>query len=75
VLRIKERDKPEVLTVRLALGLARAVGGYLSDEQLRQARRKGVDLDRLMDQALTVPKGSELFSLDDGKSAVTVTVE
>jgi hypothetical protein len=75
VVRVKERDKAEALTVRLALGLARAVGGYLSDEQLRQARKKGVDLERLMDQALNAPKGTELFSLDDGKSTVTVTVE
>lgn len=75
VVRVKERDKADALTVRLALGLARAVGGYLSDEQLRQARKKGVDLERLMDQALSAPKGTELFSLDDGKSTVTVTVE
>lgn len=75
VVRIKERTKSEVLTVRLAVGLARAVGGYLSDEQLRQARKKGVDLERLMDQSLNAPKGAELFSLDDGKSTVTVTVE
>jgi tetratricopeptide (TPR) repeat protein len=75
VVRVKERDKAEALTIRLALGLARAVGGYLSDEQLRQAKKKGVDLERLMDQALNAPKGSELFSLDDGKSTVTVTVE
>ena len=75
VVRIKERSKPDVLTVRLALGLARAVGGYLSDEQLRQAKGKGVDLNRIMDQALNTPKGTELFSLDDSKSTVTVTVE
>jgi hypothetical protein len=75
VVRVKERARTEALTVRLALGLARAVGGYLSDEQLRQARKKGVDLERLMDQALNAPKGTELFSLDDGKSTVTVTVE
>ena len=75
VVRVKERGKAEALTVRLALGLARAVGGYLSDEQLRQAKKKGVDLERLMDQALNAPKGTELFSLDDGKSTVTVTVE
>jgi tetratricopeptide (TPR) repeat protein len=75
VVRVKERANPEVLTVRLALGLARAVGGYLSDEQLRQAKKKGVDLERLMDQALSAPKGTELFSLDDGKSTVAVTVE
>ena len=75
VIRVKERDKSEALTVRLAVSLARAVGGYLSDEQMRQAKTKGVDLERLMDQALNAPKGSELFSLDDGKSTVTVTVE
>jgi tetratricopeptide (TPR) repeat protein len=75
VIRVKERGKTEVLTVRLALGLARAVGGYLSDEQLRQARKKGVDMERIMDQALNAPKGTELFSLDDTKSNVTVTVE
>ncbi|WP_306590707.1 tol-pal system YbgF family protein [Geothrix sp. 21YS21S-4] len=75
VLRVKERAKSEALTIRLALGLARAVGGYLSDEQLQQAKRKGVDLERLMDQALNSPKGTELFSLEDGKSTVTVTVE
>jgi tetratricopeptide (TPR) repeat protein len=75
VVRVKERAQAEPLTVRLALGLARAVGGYLSDEQLRQAKTKGVDMERLMDQALNAPKGTELFSLDDGKSTVTVTVE
>ncbi len=75
VVRVKERTKAEALTVRLALGLARAVGGYLSDEQLRLAQKKGVDLERLMDLALNAPKGTELFSLDDGKSTVTVTVE
>lgn len=75
VIRVKERAKPEALTVRLTVGLARAVGGYLSDEQLRQAKKKGVDLEHLMDQALNAPKGTELFSLDDGKSTVTVTVE
>jgi tetratricopeptide (TPR) repeat protein len=75
VIRVKERAKAEALTVRLTLGLARAVGGYLSDEQLRQARKQGVDMERLMDQAMNAPKGTELFSLDDGKSTVTVTVE
>lgn len=75
VVRVKERAKEETLTVRLAVSLARAVGGYLSDEQLREAKKKGVDLERLMDQALNAPKGTELFSLDDGKSTVTVTVE
>jgi tetratricopeptide (TPR) repeat protein len=75
VVRVKERGKDEALTVRLALGLARAVGGYLSDEQLRQAKKKGIDMGGLMDQALNAPKGTELFSLDDGQSTVTVTVE
>lgn len=75
VVRVKERGKSDPLTIRIALGLARAVGGYLSDEQLRQARAKGIDMDRLMEQALSVPKGTELFSLNDGKSTVTVTVE
>lgn len=75
VVHIKERGKDEALTVRLALGLARAVGGYLSDEQLRQAKRKGIDLGSLMDQALHAPKGTELFRLDDGQSTVSVTVE
>ncbi|HJW73593.1 MAG TPA: tetratricopeptide repeat protein [Geothrix sp.] len=75
VVRIKERGKPDVVSIRLTLGLARAVGGYLSDEQLQQARKKGINLDGIMDEALNVPKGTELFSLDDGKSTVTVTVE
>ena len=75
VVRVKEHSKPDVLTVRLALGLAQAVGGYLSNEQLRQAHREGVNLEGIMEQALNAPKGTELFSLDDGKSTVTVTVE
>ena len=75
VVRVKERGQAEALTVRLALSLARAVGGYLSDEQMQQAKKKGVDLERLMDLALNAPKGTELFSLEDGKSTVTVTVE
>jgi hypothetical protein len=64
-----------VITVRLALGLARAVGGYLSDDQLKQARQKGVNLEGIMETALNAPRGTELFSLNDGKSTVTVTVE
>lgn len=75
VVRIQEKGKGEALTVRLALGFARAVGGYLSDEQLKQAGRRGVDLDHLMEQALSAPRGTELFSLEDGRSTVTVTVE
>jgi hypothetical protein len=75
VVRVQERSKPEVITVRLALGLARAVGGYLSDDQLKQARQKGVNLEGIMETALNAPRGTELFSLNDGKSTVTVTVE
>lgn len=75
VIRIKERTRPEAVTIRLTLGLARAVGGYLSDEQLQQARKKGIDISGLMGQALNAPKGTELFSLNDGKSTVSVTVE
>ena len=75
MVRIREQGKTDALTIRLALGFARSVGGYLSDEQLKQAGKRGVDLDHLMEQALSAPKGTELFSLDDGKSTVTVTVE
>ncbi|HEX9082978.1 MAG TPA: tetratricopeptide repeat protein [Holophagaceae bacterium] len=75
VVRIHEKGQKDTVTIRVALGLARAVSGYLSDEQLRQAKARGIDMDRLMDQALSVPKGTELFSLNDGKSTVAVTVE
>ena len=75
VVRIREKGQKDTVTIRVALGLARAVSGYLSDEQLRQARARGIDMDRLMEQALSVPKGTELFSLNDGKSTVAVTVE
>ena len=75
VVRVKERGKPEALTIRLAAGLARAVGGYLSEAQLKEAQKKGIRIDQIMEQTLNAPKGTELFSLDDGKSTVTVTVE
>ncbi len=75
VLRVQERSSSDVITIRLALGLARAVGGYLSDEQLKQARQKGVNLEGIMETALNAPRGTELFSLNDGKSTVTVTVQ
>ncbi|MFN8011361.1 MAG: tetratricopeptide repeat protein [Holophagaceae bacterium] len=75
VLRIQEKGKPDVITIRIALGLARAVGSYLSDEQLRQAEKKGVDLNRLMDEALKAPKGTELFSLEDARQKTTVVTE
>ncbi|HJU84763.1 MAG TPA: tetratricopeptide repeat protein [Holophagaceae bacterium] len=75
VIRIQERGKKDTLTVRVSCSLARAVTSYLSDAQLHQAKVKGIKLDRLMDQALAAPKGSELFTLDDPESKVTVTVE
>ena len=75
VVHIRQKGQKDVVTIRVAIGLARAVGGYLSDAQLKEARARGIHLDNLMDQALTAPKGTELFSLDDGKSRVTVTVE
>jgi len=75
VLRIQDKGKPDATTIRIATGLARAVGSYLTDAQLRQAQAKGVHLDRLMEDALKAPPGTELFSLDDGKSRVTVVTE
>lgn len=75
VIRIQEAGKKESVTIRLAASLARAVENYLSDDQLQQARRKGVPLDHLTDRALELPKGSILLSVEDGKSKVTVTVE
>lgn len=75
VMRIREKGKPDPVTIRLALGLARALENYLSDEQIRQARTKGVELGNLSDRAAALPKGSVLFSVEDGKSKVTVTVE
>jgi len=75
VIRIKETGKPDTVTIRLALSLARAVGNYLSDAQIRQARAKGIDLDSITDQAASLPKGSVLLSVDDRKSSIQVTVE
>lgn len=75
VIRVREAGKPDTVTIRLALSLAMAVGNYLSDEQLRQAQAKGIDLNALKTQAAELPKGSVLFSVDDGKSSVAVTVE
>ena len=40
----------------------------LTDAQVRQARAKGVDLDSITDQAASLPKGSVLLSVEDGKS-------
>ena len=75
VIRIKEAGKPDTVTIRLALALARAAGNYLSDAQLKQAQAKGFDLSGLTDKATTLPKGSTLLSVDDGKSSVAITVE
>ena len=75
VIRIKEAGKPDTVTIRLALALARALGNYLTDAQLRQAREKGIDLETITEQAASLPKGSALLSVDDGKSSVQVTVE
>jgi hypothetical protein len=75
VIRIKETGKPETVTIRLALSLARAVVNYLSDAQIRQARQKGVDLESVTEQAASLPKGSVLLSVEDGKSTVVATVE
>jgi tetratricopeptide (TPR) repeat protein len=75
VLLIRSKGKPDVVRVRIAMALARAVGGYLTDEQVRQAKQKGVDLDGLLDTALASPKGSILFSVEDKDGGVTVQVE
>lgn len=75
VLKIKNRSKPDEVTVRIALGLARAVTSYLSEEQLRQMNKKGFDTQNLMDQALSSPKGSELFSVEDKDSSIRLYVE
>ncbi len=75
VLRIQEKGKPDTVTIRLAAGLAKAVAGYLSDTQIQQARRKGVDPDRLMDAALNAPKGTVLLSVDDKDSSITIISE
>lgn len=75
VVRIQEKGKKEPVVIRVASGLARAVGSYLSDEQLAQARAKGVDLEGIMDQIVNAPKGTLLFSVEDKDSSVTVTVE
>jgi tetratricopeptide (TPR) repeat protein len=75
VIRIREAGKPDTVTIRLALALARATVNYLSDAQVRQARAKGIDLEGITEQALSAPKGSVLFSVDDTKSTIEVTVE
>jgi hypothetical protein len=75
VLKIKGRDKPTEVTIRIALGLARAVTSYLSEEQLRQMNKKGIDTQNLMDLALSAPKGTELFSVEDKDSSIRLLVE
>lgn len=75
VMRIREKGKPNPVTIRLSLALARALENYLSDEHLRQARNKGVELGNLSDRASSLPKGSLLFSVEDKQSSVTVSVE
>lgn len=75
VLKIKGRDKPDEVTVRIALGLARAVTSYLSEEQLKQMNKKGIDARNLMDLALSAPKGTELFSVEDKDSSIRLLVE
>lgn len=75
VVQIQEKGKSEPITIRLSLGLARALDYYLSDEQLRQARTKGIELGNLSDHAAALPKGSVVFSVEDKKSSITVTVE
>ncbi|MBI4912731.1 MAG: tetratricopeptide repeat protein [Acidobacteria bacterium] len=75
VLKIRGKDKPDEVTIRIALGLARAVSSYLSEAQLEQMRKKGFDSQTLMDQALNAPKGSELFSVEDKESSIRLFVE
>jgi hypothetical protein len=76
---VRIRDKKEAakdtVTVRVSAAFAAGVTSYLSDTQLREARAKGIDVQRLLSEALSSPKGTELFSLDDPDSKVTVTVE
>ena len=77
VVRIKEKKETpqDTVTVRVSAAFAQGVTNYLSDTQLREARAKGIDVSRILAEALSAPKGTELFSLDDPDSKVTVTVE
>jgi hypothetical protein len=75
VLKIKGKEHKDEVTVRIALGLARAVTSYMSEAQLAQLRKKGVDTQNLMDLALSAPKGSELFSVQDKDSSIRLFVE
>ncbi len=75
VIRIQEQGKKQPVEIRLSIFFAKALGNYLSDEQLQQVRKKGVDVENLGDQLTRMPKGSLLFSATDRQSSVTVTVE
>ena len=74
-IRDKKQSPKDTVTVRVSAAFAAGVTSYLSDTQLREARAKGIDVQRLLSDALSAPKGTELFSLDDPDSRVTVTVE
>ncbi|MBS1767341.1 MAG: tetratricopeptide repeat protein [Acidobacteria bacterium] len=74
-IRDKKQSPKDTVTVRVSAAFAAGVTSYLSDTQLREARLKGIDVQRLLSEALSSPKGTELFSLDDPDSKVTVTVE
>ena len=74
-IRDKKESPKDTVTVRVSAAFAAGVTSYLSDAQLREARVKGIDVQRLLSEALSSPKGTELFSLDDPDSKVTVTVE
>ena len=75
VIRVRENGKPDTVTIRLAVALAQAVTNYLSDAQLHQAAARGIDLSTLSEHAASLPKGTELLAVNDGRSSVTVTVE
>ena len=74
-IRDKKESPKDTVTIRVSAAFAQGVTSYLSDTQLREARTKGIDVRRMLSEALSAPKGTELFSLDDPESRVTVTVE
>ncbi|HEU4952594.1 MAG TPA: hypothetical protein VFT46_11635, partial [Holophagaceae bacterium] len=74
-IRDKKASPKDTVTIRVSAAFAQGVTSYLSDTQLREARSKGIDVRRMLSEALSAPKGTELFSLDDPESKVTVTVE
>ena len=59
----------------VVIGWVEEHGRPQTDAQIREARQKGVDLDGITEQAASLPKGSVLLSVDDGKSSVVATVE